>query len=192
MVQIQPNRSRNCLPWTSADLELFPEDGKRYEIIDGELFVTRAPHSKHQKVCGRLFAVLDSWSRSTGLGETELRAGLIFSESNEVIPDLMWLSRQRYDALIDSSGHFPGASELVIEVLSQGKENERRDRELKLKLYSSRGVMEYWIADWRTKQIEVYRRKDGILKLQLTLYFTDYLSSLLLPGFICPLQQIFD
>ncbi len=195
MMEIPPVITANPstqLKWTSADLELFPEDGKRYEIIDGELLVTRAPHSQHQKVCGRLFAVLDSWSRSTGLGETELGAGLIFGESDDVIPDLMWLSRQRYDALIDSAGHFRGAPELVIEVLSAGRENERRDRELKLKLSSSRGVLEYWIADWRNQQLEVYRREDGVLKLQMTLYATDSLTSPLLPEFVCSLAQIFD
>jgi len=191
MVQIQPNKSETSLRWTSADLALLPEDGKRYEIIDGELFVTRAPHSKHQKVCGRLFSVLDNWSRKTGLGETELGAGLIFSETDEVIPDLMWLSRQRYEHSIDSAGHFRGTPELVIEVLSAGKENERRDRELKLKLYSSRGVLECWIVDWRTRQIEVYRRENGILKLQMTLYAADSLTSPLLPEFVCPLEQIF-
>ena len=48
--------------WTSSDLELLPDDGKRYEIIDGELLVTRAPHWGHQRVCGRLFSALESWS----------------------------------------------------------------------------------------------------------------------------------
>ncbi len=187
MIKASPKKLR----WTSADLELFPDDGKRYEIIDGELFMSRAPHSRHQKVCGRLFSVLDRWSQATGLGETELGAGLIFGESDEVIPDLMWISRPRYTALLDPAGHFRGAPELVIEVLSAGKENERRDRQLKLKLYSNYGVMEYWIADWRTQQIEVYRPKDGILQWQETLTVHDTLTSPLLPNFSCPLREIF-
>jgi len=180
------------LKWTSADLELFPDDGKRYEIIDGELFVTRAPHWRHQKVCGRLFAVLDIWSISSGLGYAVIGAGVIFGDNDDVIPDVVWVSKDRYNSLIDQAGHLLGAPELVIEVLSAGKENERRDRELKLKLYSSRGVLEYWIADWRTQQIEVYRREDGVLKLQMTLYATDSLTSPLLPEFVCSLAQIFD
>ncbi len=60
MIEVSSLTSTNPsthLRWTSADLELFPEDGKRYEIIDGELLMSRAPHSKHQKVCGRLFSV---------------------------------------------------------------------------------------------------------------------------------------
>ncbi len=192
MVQIQPNNSSSRLYWTSADLELFPEDGKRYEIIDGELFVTRAPHWQHQRTCGNLHYALQTWSKSTGLGYVAMGAGVIFGNNDDVIPDVVWVSKERYDSLIDRAGHLLGAPELVIEVLSAGKENERRDRELKLKLYSSRGVLEYWIVDWKNKLIEVYRRENGILKLQMTLYATDCLTSPLLPDFTCPLAQIFE
>ncbi len=180
------------ISWTSADLELFPEDGKRYEIIDGELFVTKAPHWQHQNTCINFCIALKTWSKSTGLGYVVMGAGVIFGNKDDVIPDVVWVSKERYDSLIDQAGHLLGAPELVIEVLSAGKENERRDRELKLKLYSSRGVMEYWIADWRTQQLEVYRRENGILKLQMTLYATDSLTSPLLPEFVCPVVQIFD
>ncbi|WP_442943827.1 Uma2 family endonuclease [Nostoc sp.] len=51
--------------WTTADLELFPDNGNRYEIIDGELFVTKAPHWKHQKTCVRISTSLDNWSQIT-------------------------------------------------------------------------------------------------------------------------------
>ncbi len=192
MVQIQPHKSETRLRWTSADLELFPEDGNRYEIIDGELFVTRAPHWRHQRTCGNLHYALQTWSSSTGLGYVAMSAGVIFGDNDDVIPDVVWVSKDRYNSLIDQAGHLLGAPELVIEVLSAGRENERRDRKLKLKLYSSRGVLEYWIADWQNQQLEVYRREDGVLKLQMTLYATDSLTSPLLPEFICPLAQIFD
>lgn len=72
--------------WTIADLELFPDDGKRYEIIDGELLVTRAPHWRHQKLCVRIGARLDAWSQETGLGEAAVTPGIIFSEADNVIP----------------------------------------------------------------------------------------------------------
>jgi Uma2 family endonuclease len=94
--------------------------------------------------------------------------------------------------LIDAAGHLLGAPDIAIEVLSLGTENEKRDRKIKLKLYSSRGVLEYWIADWRNKQVEVYRRENGILKLEMTLFVSDILSSPLLPEFACPLVQIFE
>ncbi|PZO37673.1 MAG: hypothetical protein DCF19_18495 [Pseudanabaena frigida] len=180
------------LLWASSDLELMPNNGNRYEIINGELYVTRAPHNKHQKTCGRFFTVLDVWSRATKLGEAEIGAGLIFGDNDDVIPDVIWMSKEKYAALIDDTGHFRGAPELVIEVLSSGTDNEKRDRQVKLKLYSNHGVLEYWIADWRTKQIEIYRRENGILKLAMTLFNSDTLTSPLLPEFSCLISQLFE
>ncbi|MFN4066577.1 MAG: Uma2 family endonuclease [Thermosynechococcus sp.] len=80
----------------------------------------------------------------------------------------------------------------MIEVLSSGAENERRDRQIKLKLYSSQGVLEYWIADRRRQTVEIFRREAGLLKLALTLYREDTLTSPLLPNLHCPLGQIFE
>ena len=88
--------------------------------------------------------------------------------------------------LIDDSGHFRGVPDLVIEVLSAETENEKCDREVKLKLYSSRVVLEYWIADWRNHQVQVYRHKNGILKLEMTLFVSHTLTSPLFPDFSCP------
>jgi Uma2 family endonuclease len=76
-------------------------------------------------------------------------------------------------------------------VLSAGTDNEKRDREVKLKLYSNQGVLEYWIADWRAKQIQVYRRENGVLKLAMTLFASDTLTSPLLPEFACAIAEIF-
>ncbi len=180
------------LLWTSADLELMPDNGNRYEIINGELFVTRAPHWKHQTTCGRLFTALDMWSIATKSGKTAMGAGVIFGDKDDVIPDVVWVSKEKYEVLIDQAGHLLGAPDLAIEVLSAGTENERRDREVKLKLYSSRGVLEYWIADWRAKQIQVYRREQGVLKLAMTLFESDTLTSPLLPDFSCLISQIFE
>ena len=177
--------------WTSADLDLLPKNNKRYEIIDGELYVTRAPHNKHQDTCGNFYYELKVWSKATGLGYAVIGAGLIFGENDDVIPDVIWMSKEKYTALIDDTGHFRGAPEIAIEVLSAGTENEKRDRELKLKLYSSRGILEYWIADWRSQQMQIYRRENGILKLAVTLFVSDVLTSPLLPEFSCPLSQIF-
>ena len=190
--EIPTNVKEDSLPWTSADLELLPDNGNRYEIINGELCVTRAPHWKHQTTCGNFYAKLKLWSDQTKLGYAAIGAGVIFGDKDDVIPDVVWVSKEKYEALIDESGHLLGAPDLAIEILSSGKENERRDREVKLKLYSSQGVLEYWIADWRAKQIQVYRRENGILKLTMTLFVSDILTSPLLPEFSCPLEQIFE
>ena len=185
-------QSQEKLLWTSADLELMPDNGNRYEIINGELFVTRAPHWKHQTTCGRFFTALDIWSIATKSGKTAMGAGVIFGDKDDVIPDVVWVSKEKYEILIDQAGHLLGAPDLAIEVLSAGTENEKRDREIKLKLYSTRGVLEYWIADWRAKQIQVYRRENGVLKLAMTLFESDTLTSPLLPNFSCLISQIFE
>jgi len=140
----------NQIRWTIADLELLATDEwKRYEIIDGELFVTRAPHIKHQAVAGRIHAQLLIWSEQTGLGQPFITPGIIFSDADNVIPDVIWIGNERLAQLVDEEGHLTGAPELIVEILSPGSANERRDREVKLKLYSIKGVQEYWIVDWR-------------------------------------------
>ncbi|MEL6903635.1 MAG: Uma2 family endonuclease, partial [Cyanobacteria bacterium J06606_4] len=69
---------------------------------------------------------------------------------------------------------------------------EQRDRELKLKLYSIHGVQEYWIVNWRLKNIEVYRRQAAQLKKVATLLQEDVLTSPILPGFECAIASIFQ
>ncbi len=179
------------LHWTSADLEVLPDNGDRYEIIDGDLFVTKAPHWNHQKVCGRMFALLDTWSQSTGLGQAAIAPGIIFTDADNVIPDVVWASHERLSTL-DAAGHLTVAPELVGEVLSPGSQNEYRDRDLKLRLYSARGVREYWLINWQTQQIEVYRRKKAVLGLVATLFNHDELTTPLLPEFSCDLTKLFS
>ncbi len=178
--------------WTIADLEGFPDNGNRYEIIDGELFVTRAPHLDHQDVSGAIYAELRAWSLQSGLGKPFMTPGVIFSESDAVIPDVIWISHERRAQLIDGSGHLTGAPELVIEVLSNTEKDKKRDRETKLKLYSVQGVIEYWIVDREQQLIEVYRRENGVLKKAMTLFPADQLTSGLLPGFSCEVARLFE
>lgn len=178
--------------WTIADLELLATDEwKRYEIIDGELFVTRAPHIGHQDAGGNIYVELTIWSRSSGLGKAILAPGIIFSDADNVIPDVVWISNQRLTQIVDAEGHLMGSPELIVEVLCEGTNNERRDREAKLKLYSIKGVQEYWIVDWRTQQIEVYQRQNTKLVQVATLFINDIISSPLLPGFSCQVKQFF-
>ena len=119
-----PNRVR----WTTADLELFPDDGKRYEIIDGELIVTRAPRWSHQEVAGRIFAALDNCCLYIRLGRAAFGPGIIFTDEDTMIPDVVWASNGRLDRLLDEAEHLTGAPELVVEVLSPGEKNEQRDK----------------------------------------------------------------
>ncbi|MGB3755366.1 MAG: Uma2 family endonuclease [Rivularia sp. (in: cyanobacteria)] len=186
--------------WTTADIELLPDNGDRYEIIDGELFVTTVPHWKHQKVIGWVFSVLNDWSEQNQSGQAIPIPGVIFTDADNVIPDVVWVSKERLSALIDDAGHLTGAPDLAVEVLSEGVINQRRDREAKLKLYGLRGVQEYWILDWRyakrdtggvSQQVEVYRRDKAQLKLVATLLSSDELTSPLLPNFNCAVARLF-
>lgn len=82
--------------------------------------MTRAPHWRHQKLCVRIGARLDAWSQETGLGEVAVTPGIIFSEADNVIPDVVWISKERLASSLDESGHLTAAPELVVEVLSRG------------------------------------------------------------------------
>lgn len=125
------------------------------------------------------------------MGEATCSPGILFTEADNVIPDVVWISKERLALLLDEEGHLTGAPELIVEILSSGKTNERRDREAKLKLYSARGVQEYWIVDWQQQKVEVYRRENGQLKLIETLLGEDEISSPLLSGFSCKIKQFF-
>ena len=175
---------------TARDLELFPlEDGTRYEIIDGELYVTTQPSVEHQIVCHRYGVLLESAAGEAGVVIPAPR--VILSEDQAVAPDVVWVSRGRLRDLVGPDRKLHAAPDLVIEVLSPGAENERRDREIKLALYSRRGVQEYWITDWVARRVDVYRRENAALRLLATLLEDDVLDSPLLPGFACPLASLF-
>ena len=166
-------------------LETLPDrlDDTRYELIEGELHVSTQPHWRHQLAAGRMYHVLQNWSDQTGLGVAFPAPGVIFNPEDAVAPDVAWISQERLAGITDEDGKLHGAPELVVEVLSPGGANARRDRELKLALYSRQGVREYWIVDWRDQTTQVYRREQAALRLIATLTAEDILTSPLLPGF---------
>ena len=136
--------------------------------------------------------MLRGWSKRTGLGSANLAPGLIFDDDEDVVPDVTWASNERLALALSKDGKLHAAPELVVEVLSAGAKNERRDRQAKLKLYSRHGVAEYWILDWRSRNIEIYRRKEAQLEMIATSYEADLITSPLLPGFSCKVTEIFE
>lgn len=176
--------------YSSADLAAMPyAEGVRYEIIDGELHVSTMPHWRHQYACNRIGRALDTWDQQAG-GLTLQAPGLIFSPDNDVAPDVVWVSRERLVATEDAAGHLRAAPELVVEVISPGRRNERRDREAKLALYSRQRVQEYWLIDWRRRTVDLYRHSGDSLVQTAALSAGDTLTSPLLPGFACPLSDL--
>ncbi len=186
------NQTAKRIYWTTQDLESLPQnESDKYEIIDGELFVTRSPHHRHQQICVKIARYLDVWSEDSDLGKTIVAPGVIFSEIDSVIPDVVWISQERLTQIEDEAGHLLGGPELIIEVLSPGKQNERRDKEAKLKLYSIYGVREYWICDRFTKQVSIYQRENARLVLTATLLENEAITSPLLPEFSCLVSKLF-
>ena len=181
-----------ALRFTSSDLEAMPDDGKRYEIIDGELYVSKQPRYHHQYTCNEVARQLGNWSKETGKGRVISAPGVIFAEDDDVAPDVVWISNSRLTVALREDGHFHNAPELIIEVLSPGFANEKRDRDAKLKLYSRRGVDEYWIIDRLMRSVDVYRRENAALHLTATLRDSDILETPLLPGFSCVVNSLFD
>src|SRR5437870_3142198 len=91
--------------WTSADLEEMPDDGRRYEIIDGELYVSSPNHFRHQVACGEILVALERWGDETGIGHAVFAPGLIFSDYEDVAPDVVWISNERLAVGLDENGH---------------------------------------------------------------------------------------
>ena len=180
--------------WTVDVVATLPQiAGGRYEIIDGELFVTHQPHARHQAFCDNVIGLLRIWGDQTRLGRTFQAPGVIFSAADAVAPDLIWVRYDRLDSIWREDGTFYAAPDLVIEVLSPGKSNEERDRELKLAVYDRHAVPEYWIADWRAQTLEIYRRDpQDALVLFAALNAHATLTSPLLPGFSVQVSTFFE
>lgn len=179
------------LLYTIYDLDTFPEDGLVRELIEGELYVSTQPHWHHQYACTKLLQALENWNEQTGLGIANNAPGLIFGIHDAVAPDVVWVSAERLPQILGENGKLTDAPDLVVEVISPGWQNETRDRDTKLKLYSRRGVREYWIVDWQKQRVEVFRRQRARLVQTATLHKEDSLTSPLLPGFACQVASLF-
>lgn len=182
-----------ALRMTIQDLEGFPTplDDQRYELIDGELYVSTQPHWHHQMAAANIIAALGAWSRQSGAGLVIDAPGVIFANDTAVAPDVVWVSTDRLAAVLGDDGKLHTAPDLVVELLSPGAENQRRDRETKLDLYSRQGVREYWIVDWQHRELQVYRRREARLELVVTLLEQDVVQSPALPGFAVRVGEFF-
>jgi len=176
---------------TVADLDAFPDDdGNRYELIGGELFVSRAPGIPHQRVLLNLEIGLSDYLKANPIGILVPGAGAIFSDYDAVIPDLAFVRNERWDQVVTGE-KFTGALDLVIEILSPGTQNRQRDLSAKRKLYGKYGVKEYWIVDSENLEVLVLRLEAQALEEIATFKSSDDLTSPLLPGFQLTVSTIF-
>lgn len=176
---------------TVDDLEAMPEDGNRYEVIEGELFVSRAPGLPHQLVTTNIIGCFLRFLDGHPIGRIVPTPGLILSKYSGVIPDLVFYSHGRGREII-ANDRLNAAPEIVIEILSPGRENIARDKVAKRQLYARHAVNEYWIVDTENRSIEVYRLQNQILDLAVVLKNSDEVTSPSLPGFACSLTKIFE
>ena len=176
------------LKLTIDQLEALPDDGNRYELIDGELLVSKAPGIPHQLSFMELLYRLLSYLKKNPVGQLIPGPGVVFDDYNGVIPDLVFVSVERAHIITDRG--LIDAPDLMVEVVSPGEKNSERDRQIKRQLYSRRGVREYWVVDPRLKTIEVYRLQENVLVLEATLRGEDVLRSALFPGFSCAVCEI--
>ena len=142
---------------TYADLEGMPEDGNRYELIDGELIVSPAPATPHQRTFGELFYRFYGHVRQTGEGEVFAAPfDVLLSEGNVVEPDIFFIAGDW--ARIVGQRNVQGVPDLVIEILSPS--SRTYDTIRKALLYARAGVREYWLVDPERRAITVYALVD--------------------------------
>lgn len=177
---------------TVADLDAFPEDdGNRYELIGGELFVSRALGISHQSVLQNLQVEFGVYLKTHPIGRLVPGAGAIFSDYDAVIPDLVFVRNERWDQVVTGE-KFTGALDLVIEILSPGTQNRLRDLSAKRGLYGKYGVKEYWIVDTENEAVLVLRLQGPTLEEISLLKNDDELSSTLLADFKMKVSAVFN
>ncbi|MEW6210646.1 MAG: Uma2 family endonuclease [Acidobacteriota bacterium] len=174
-----------------ADLDAMPDDGNRYELIEGEILMSRAPAITHQLISGNLFAAIKTYLDRNPIGKVIATPGLILSNYDAVIPDIVFIRNERFDEIV-SDEKLIAAPDLVIEILSPGAENERRDRTSKRQLYGRYGVREYWVVDPKGRSISIYRPSRRGLRLAATLGEPDEIRTPLLPGFSLDVASAFS
>ena len=136
-----------------ADLERAPEDGRRYELFDGEVFVVPAPLPKHQVVTLRIAEMLARHARDRGGFAVASPIDIVFSEFDVLQPDVIYFSPARLH-LVDLNRVIRDAPDLCVEVLSPS--TAVTDRGKKMQMFARYGVREYWIVDPAAQTVEVY------------------------------------
>jgi Uma2 family endonuclease len=187
MVMSKTTMKQANIRYNYNDYLLLPE-GKRYEILDGELFMVPAPNVRHQRLSKKLAVALIGHTEARGLGEILYApCDLLLSEENIVQPDILFVRKERLG--IVGEANITDAPDLVVEILSPGTRN--KDLELKRKIYARFGVQEYWIVDPEADTVEVLVWSElgyvatGIYRK------ADNLSSPLLPDLRLPLSAVF-
>jgi len=176
--------------WTYEDYCRLPEDGWIYEIIEGELYMSPAPKTIHQKCGGRLFAAFFNFAQQHDLGEPYYSPidVILPGLTNPVQPDVIFIVKERLDIVKEE--RVEGAPDIIVEVLSPW--NWFADRRKKFEIYAKAGVREYWLIDPKARTIELFTLQGGTHVLIGKYGVGESVRSEVLPGFavkgedICP------
>jgi Uma2 family endonuclease len=177
---------------TYDDFVLFPDDGLRHELIDGEHYVTPSPNMRHQELLGRLYFALELYLRQNpGRGRVFLSPfDVVFTRWDVVEPDLLFVAHDQPEILTEKN--VQGAPALVVEILSPG--TRRTDENAKRRLYERAGVREYWLVDPDACAVTIYRREgDGSFApaVRVCQDENEALTTPLFPAFALPLAALF-
>jgi len=176
--------------WTYQDYKRLPQDGWRYEVIEGELHMAPAPRPRHQEATINLATVMSQFARSKRLGKvyTAPIDVLLPGLASPVQPDVLFIANDRLDIVKEE--FIEGPPDLVIEVLSPS--NWLDDRRIKFHLYARAGVREYWIVDLERRMIEVFALRGHSFALLNRYKPGETVRSEVLPDFeitidiVCP------
>jgi Uma2 family endonuclease len=150
---------------TYADLERAPEDGRRYELYDGEVYVVPAPLPRHQVVQHRIVELLCDHAAEHGGLALDSPIDIVFSQYDVLQPDVVFFNAARRH-LVNLDAVIRHPPDLCVEVLSPSTEDMDRGR--RMHMFAKYGVPEYWIVDSHAGHIEVYRLFDGVYALSTT------------------------
>lgn len=151
---------------TYEDYVLLPNDGKRYEILEGELTVTPAPSTKHQTASVNLLVLLSQYIKERDLGKLfHAPIDLILEPTSVLQPDLLFVSKARQSIITERA--IEGAPNLVVEILSPT--TSRTDRVTKAQIYARHSVPVYWIVDPEREALEIYLLEANGYRLTATL-----------------------
>ena len=172
---------------TYEDYCRLPNDGQRYEILEGELAVTPAPPPGHQEHLLNLATLLRDHVTSRRLGKVYVSPiDLILARTSVVQPDLIFIRAERL-SLVSHRG-IEGPPDLAVEVLSPTTETQ--DRGAKLQLYARHGILHYWLIDPDARRVEAYELAGTTYRLVVTLVGTTDFAPVLFPGLTVALDAL--
>lgn len=177
--------------FTYEDYLLFPDDGKRHELIDGDHYVTPSPRTKHQKVSMNLSSHIHAYLQTTKSGEVLCAPmDVVLSDLDVIQPDILFISKKREIIITDKN--IQGPPDLVVEILSDS--SRKTDEIIKRKLYERHEIPEYWIIDPELETVKIYRFSgQGYTRMEeLSLESDSTLTTPLLPNWKISLKQLFE